>query len=333
MTEFTRRSLILAAAAAATAPAALAQPAAPDIEVPAKAEILEGRNTLRHIPAGAKALVFLLHGSGGSEQFATRLHSRRVVRRMIDARYGYVSAPSLQREPPTRWDLTSADPAANPDMAYLLGLHRSLVARGEIGRDTPLFTLGMSNGGGCANLFAVVAKRAGLPLAGVADYMGPIPAAARQAGLAAGDWPPLFIVLGEVDGLVLRSNVEPVARKLAADGAEVELHIITEQPVTTDTFADIPGLGPERRAAILTGLEELKVIDAEGRRLVFRDRPLIDRAEMADLRRMTAGIGGRDVANELVIAWGGHQFRSDLIAPQLAFFERALQKRHALTGR
>lgn len=135
-------------------------------------EILNGRPTLRYLPPHPKGVVYFFHGSGGSERFAARLHSQRLLAALVAAGYGYVSPPSLDRDA-KRWNLASADPASNPDVAWVLSLHRTLIARGEITSVTPVFATGMSNGGGFANLFAAAAKAQGLPVAAVADYMGP----------------------------------------------------------------------------------------------------------------------------------------------------------------
>ena len=51
------------------------------------AEAIDGRNTIRRVPAQPRAIVYLFHGSGGSETFATRLHSRRVLARLEAAGY------------------------------------------------------------------------------------------------------------------------------------------------------------------------------------------------------------------------------------------------------
>lgn len=184
--------------------------------------------------------------------------------------------------------------------------------------------MGMSNGGGFANLFAVAAKSRGLPVRGVADNMGPIPAQARVPGV---DHPHLFLVVAENDGLVSAATVTRVSDGLAAGGTRVERHLAREAVVTADTFRDIEGLSAPDRRAILEQLVAKGVIDASGRRLVFRDRPAIERPEMRALEgMMPAGPHARDVLNELIIAWAGHQMRSDLADAQVRFFEVALRR-------
>ncbi|MBL8769925.1 MAG: hypothetical protein JNK30_00965 [Phenylobacterium sp.] len=312
---FARREVL---AGLAAAPAMGFAPAGAEVR-----ETIEGRPTLRNIPRKPVGLVYLFHGTGGSEAFATRRHTRILTGKLLARGYGVAAAPSGRRTAPVQWDLGSVGSAENADIAYMLALHETLIRRGEIERATPVFTTGMSNGGGFANVFGVGALRAGLPVRAIADYMGPIPAAARPPAVAARDYPPMFLVLGENDGLVSAQTVGDVARSLAEAGATVELHQPREQAVSPATFGVIEGLGDEARRAIFQGLVDAAVLDAAGRRLVFRDRPVLGRPEMAELARMIpAGPHSRDVMDELLIAWSAHQMRSDFADAQLRFFER-----------
>ncbi|MEI7932652.1 MAG: hypothetical protein WCI21_06320, partial [Alphaproteobacteria bacterium] len=125
--------------------------------------------------------------------------------------------------------------------------------------------------------------------------------------------------------LVAREIVEPVANGLKAGGTRVELHVTHEGPVTADTFKAIPGVTATDRDAIVASLVDAKIIDSSGRRLVFKDKPKIGLAEINDLNtRVPAGPHQRDIANELLIAWGSHQMRSDFTDQQVAFFTAAL---------
>lgn len=324
------RRLLLAAAVAlapvavqAAEPTCLATPtpiAAPP--APLEADI-EGRPTLRYFPAKAKGVVYLFHGSGGSERFATRIHSQRVISRLVAAGYGYVAAPSLDRTEVKRWNITSLDPAANPDVAYMLALHKALIAKGEITARTPVFTMGMSNGGAFANLFGAAAKAQSLPVTAVADYMGPFPMPMRVAPKALA---PTFVVLAQNDGLVSTPQVSSAIARLTADGAQIESHVVEEQRACAASLTLVPGLSPAARQALVAEtLPAAGVADAEGRRLVYRDKPSITREDMADLnQRLPRGAQGRDIGNELLIAWAAHQMRSDFADAQVAFFDKAL---------
>jgi dienelactone hydrolase len=326
LVTFAALALALAASPASAAPAPCGAPPSAVVEPPPpREEAVLGRPTVRSIPAKPRGIIYLFHGSGGSEACAGRLHTRRVLGPMAAAGYGFVAAPSLDRTDVRRWRVDSLDPALNPDVAYMLDLHRALVARGEIAANTPVFTMGMSNGGAFANLFAAAAKAQGLPVVAVANYMGPFPLAMRgdPAALA-----PTLTVLGQTDGLVSAVQTAEVAAALNGRGARIEVHVAPERRVcTTDLVlaASAPG-EPER---LLAQLARLGVVDAAGARTVFVSDPVIDRADMAALGQVLAPLGAtaRDVLNELLIAWGAHQMRSDFGGRQLEFFEAALAAR------
>ena len=172
---------------------------------------------------------------------------------------------------------------------------------------------------------AAAAKAQGLPVVAVANYMGPFPLAMRgdPAALA-----PTLTVLGQTDGLVSAVQTAEVAAALNGRGARIEVHVAPERRVcTTDLVlaASAPG-EPER---LLAQLARLGVVDAAGARTVFVSDPVIDRADMAALGQVLAPLGAtaRDVLNELLIAWGAHQMRSDFGGRQLEFFEAALAAR------
>lgn len=291
---------------------------------PAVEETIEGRPTLWHVPKGAKGIVYLFHGSGGSEAFARRTHSQRLLAELIRAGYGYLSAPSLDRTDVKRWNLTSLDPASNPDVAYMLAVHRTLIARGEITAATPVFTTGMSNGGGFANLFAAAAKAQGLPVKAVADYMGPLPAPMRQGDPKA--LPPTLLILSQNDGLVSTEQTGRIAEALKQAGAQIEIHINTEKRACPASFTLVPQMNAAQRETLVSvTLPAAGIADPTGARVIFRDRPVIGRAEMAELReKLPQGVQGRAIEEALIIAWAGHQMRSDYARRQVEFFDQAL---------
>jgi len=147
--------------------AGLAQPA-PPISQQVKCEEIDGRK--HDPPAATQASRHHLsvpwvwrHGNVRNEP-----HDAADTERFLSAGYGHASSASLQRSEPTRWDLPSADPKTNPDGAYMLALHTRLVDSGKTSVDAPVFTMGMSNGGGMANLFSLAARQNGLSAKGTA---------------------------------------------------------------------------------------------------------------------------------------------------------------------
>lgn len=331
-----RAGLILAACLALAAPAAAATVVDCHVDAPsslapppAVRETIAGRTTLRNMPKQPRGLVYLFHGTGGSETFAQRTHAQRVIAQLTAAGYGYLSAPSLDRTQARRWDLSSVDPASNPDVAYMLAVHAALIAKGEIARDTPVFTMGMSNGGGFANLFAAAAKAQGLPVKAVADYMGPFPAAMREALRPGGPaaLSPTLLILSRNDGLVNAEQTGAIARRLQGEGARIEAHLNEEKRICPATFNLVTGLTAQDRSRLVTTtLPAAGITNSAGERILFRDRAVIGREEMAELRRRLAEIPeARAIEEALLIAWAGHQMRSDYASRQVEFFDAALK--------
>lgn len=299
---------------------------APALAPAVRQEQVDGRNVVRMIPPSPKAIIYLFHGSGGAETFATNPTTQRVLQRFAAAGYGYVASASLQRTDPRRWDLTTIDPKTNPDIAYMLALHRRLVAAGEIKATTPVFTMGMSNGGGMANLFALAAKKEGLPVKAIGDYMGPFPAPMSpvvDAGIAPA---PTFIVVAEHDGLVSAANVLAASERVAKAGTKIETHLVKEVTLSPSAFTDLEGVDAQASAAIFSDLIARGLIDANGKRLAFAGQPVISREDMAALvTKLPAGENQRGIERVLMQAWAGHMMRADYAAQQFAFFEAALR--------
>ena len=209
----------------------------------------------------------------------------------------------------------------------MLGLHRHLVAAGEIAATTPVFAMGMSNGGGMANLFGLAAKQAGLPVKAVADYMGPFPAPMRAATEEGARPAPSFVVAGERDGLVNASSVLAAAERLQDLGVTIETHLIKEAILTPRDFARLKGIDEQASAAIFGDLVARGIVDQTGKRLFRADQPTITREDQAALADMLSVQGNRrEIVRTLLTVWGGHMMRSDLAEAQFAFFEAALKE-------
>jgi hypothetical protein len=117
-----------------------------------------------------------------------------------------------------------------------------------------------------------------------------------------------------------------IAQQLVKAGAKIELHLNIEHTVCAATFALVPDLSAaERETLAAKTLPAAGIVDAKGSRLLYRDKPVIDRDAMADLfKKVPQGRQGRLIANELIIAWAGHEMRSEYADRQVAFFDVAL---------
>lgn len=287
---------------------------------------IAGRPVVLAIPENPRAIIYLFHGTGGSENFATNATTQRVLKRFVAAGYGYVATSSAQRTGPARWQLEDADPSTNADLRYMVDLHRHLVRSGAFGERTPIFSMGMSNGGGMANLFGLAARKAQLPMTGVADYLGPFPAAMlATARSSRATPPPTFVVVAENDGLVDAERVLAAAGRIAGAGIPVETHVARETLVQPGDFMVIAGVEASQSQTIFDDLVSRGIIDRTGKRLVLTDHESFGReAEVALQALLPPGDSQRLIHRVLVEKWAGHVMRSDFAAEQFAFFEAAL---------
>ncbi len=283
----------------------------------------DGRRYLIAMPESPSGLVFLFHGSRGSADFALRDTVQDILDPLFAAGFGIVASESADRTNVRRWLNQPADTDGNVDLAFMLGLHTHLIGSTPITEETPVFTMGMSNGGGFATLFGIVAKAEGRPVAAIANYMGPLPASGRALVRQGVQVPPLFMVLAENDGLVNNDNILKGVAFLKAQGARVDVYTATPVPVTAEAIVPLTDFPLARAQAFVAFLTERGLIDAGGNRLYNKGQALT-REMLQDLRPMMDESGfGRQAFNAVLILWAGHRMRSDYADEQIRFFIEA----------
>jgi len=300
-----------------TIPAALA-------DVDFEKSKFHNRVVLTAIPEEPSGLVFLFHGTGGSAKYATRNAVQPVNDRLKAAGYALVASESRDHERRNKWLLGDASPESNLDIAYMIALHQHLVESTAIKETTPVFTMGMSNGGGFAILFGYVASANGVPIAAIANYMGPIPSSSRAMFETGVPMPPLFVIAAQNDGIVSLENVRNAVDMLKESGTRIEYHVVRPKAVTTLSLLET-GLTEEEPANWLaTFLLENGYVDVSGKRL-FHKGEVLTRERMKELYTVMKEQGFvRDDLNALLNVWAAHQMRSDFAGQQLAFFNRAM---------
>jgi len=280
------------------------------------------RAILTAVPDEPRALVFVFHGTGGSSRFIDRPQTRAVVDRLYRAGYALVSADSKDRGPRNKWKIKDAGAKSNIDIRDMLALREHLVETTGIEAATPVFTMGMSNGGAFCSLFGYVASANGVPVAAIANYMGPIPAAARALFDSGVPFPPLFIVAAENDGLVSLQTIRKGVGILEKGGTKIELHVVKEQPLTRNNLLDTGLIEESNADRLMDFLHRGGYIDPNGSRLYKADAPLT-RTDLEALLKpaLEAGFQRGDL-NAVLVVWGAHQMRSDFAEQQFSFFER-----------
>jgi dienelactone hydrolase len=288
-----------------------------------------GRPYLAYFPEGEpRGLVWVFHGRGGSERFAVREGNADIMNALAQSGYALVSPQSTQRNDRRTglfagWSHERPGPGvSNPDLESLFELYEALIHEGRFTRSTPVFTHGMSNGGGMASFYGLAAAAAGHPVRAIANYMGPLPAGVAayvEAGVVP---PPLFLVIAGNDGLVIEANQRAAAEWLKARGGLVEIQYLRERPLTPEALIG-HGAPADEAEAMVAALIEAGIIDAAGRRLLGAGRN-IGREDTRALETALASASASDVAiTAFHRAWAVHQMRDDLVADQLAFFGAA----------
>lgn len=274
-----------------------------------------------------RGLVFAFHGRGGNEGFATRATAAGVMQLLSEAGYVIVSPQSTAQgrrrgAPGAGWNHSDTDIAANPDLARLFDLYDRLVADAVVTPQTPVFTMGMSNGGGMAVFFGLAAQARGLPVIGIANYMGPFPAKAAEFMADQHDYPAMFAVIAENDGLVSGENQKAAISHVRGEGGYVELHLVREDLVTVDALV-AQGAPVQEAGRLVAGLQTGGIIDDRGVRL-YRPGEVIGR-EDAEAFQSAVDMSAydRQTRSALLRVLAGHQMRDDYAHEQLAFFGRA----------
>ncbi|XOV89219.1 MAG: hypothetical protein ACFHX7_04820 [Pseudomonadota bacterium] len=283
----------------------------------------EGFPVLSHFPSNMSALVFMFHGSGGSERFIQRLENREIMARLIPLGYGFVSTASTLRAAPRRWQADSVNPKENADLARIQRLYDELVENKVIGKTNPVFAMGMSNGAAFTGVFAMAAAGMGMPVAAVALYEGPFTRAVVEAMREGRPMPPAFQVLAVNDPLVGFTPQMKNAKAIAEAGYSLDLQIAEERAVTPADFQGIPEIGT-RAQEVFDRLVAARVIDEAGKRLIELrpGREGLSASLQSFAETLNALPAADSIRDQLLIAWASHKMRSDFASEQVAFFER-----------
>lgn len=223
------------------------------------------------VPPSPRGLVLFLHGTGGSNRFIASTETFYVALRAIESGYGVLGTEAeeavggdLDGDGKERWDVGLT--AGNVDFANLNALVASLRAAGTIGADTPLFVLGMSNGGAMAvGLGAIGAA----PIAPVFPQLrfGAVVshcASARVGAVAITTTPTAWLLCANDDNAEV-DNAEALANSatLASRGVATLADLHPASPLYDVRFARDAGvstassgsLAAELRAAGFAGLD------------------------------------------------------------------------------
>lgn len=284
------------------------------------------------IPPGARGLVLMLHGTNGGAGFIQTEEAFSVALRLLEAGYGVLGteaeeavAGDLNGDGKKRWDAGLV--TTNVDFANLDALIASLRGAGTIGPTTPLYVLGMSNGGSMSlSLGAIAASPVAttfpnLRFAAAISFC----ADGRATAAAITTTPTAWLMCGnddnpEVDNAAAAAN----SAGLATRGVPTDFGLHPAAPLYDGRFARAAGVSLAASQALLAELRAAGFVAADG----FATLPTDDivaavTANPALLPTLVAlpGAARADVVDQLRASQAEHQMFSDWASRAVAFLD------------
>lgn len=283
------------------------------------------------IPPAARGLVFVLHGTGGGNAFITKDEAFYVALRLLEAGYGVLGteaeeavAGDLNGDGKERWD--PALTTGNVDFANLDALVSGLRAAGTIGPATPLYVLGMSNGGamsvslGAIGSSPVAARFPALRFAAAVSFC----ADGRAAAVAVTTTPSAWLMCAnddndEVDNAAAAAN----SAALAARGVPTLFAEHPAAPLYDERFARVPGVSRTASAAMVAEMRSAGFVAPSGFFTLPTDdlvaAVIANPSLLPTFVALPGGVRG-DVLGQVKATQAEHQMFSDWASRVVAFF-------------
>lgn len=258
-------------------------------------------------PESPRGLVFVFHGSGGSEKIVDQVETTDVLNHVEAAGFAWVATASADRDGGRAWNLVSDDPSVNPDLGRMARLHRALVESGRIAADLPIHGLGMSNGARFTGLWAHVMRSEGLPVRSAVMVMGTVDPHIDRFVV------PTLFVTAVNDDRVSPSRIASQFEEARASGTDVRLLTLRQRPVSQSRFTRIPGIDLITSKKIFSGLSSARFIDGTGQ-LIGRLGRVAGVVRGLDIE-LTAS-QRREVINQISADLAMHQLNA-VIAPDI----------------
>lgn len=285
-----------------------------------------------HVPGDAAGLVFLLHDAGdaGAGWFE-RPEALLFVRELVAAGFGVATLDSANRTAGT-WS-TATTLATNPDALNHAAALDRLIGEGVLAATTPVFLVGIGNGGDAAARIAdlLAAARPARPVRGAVLYL----AAGSETLAAASRVPQLFALAAndETLGAAGLADARENSRLLLGRGVATGVVNQTVSPVLPGRLRMLGLVDPSFTAAdadaVWAAVKETGALDAN----YYVQTPPTAAALAAALPAAHRS-RARDVADQLAVAAAGRAFSADSNRRVIAFLQaRAAGAPPAAPGR
>ena len=275
-------------------------------------ETINGVNVVHFIPQPHVGVVFRFHGTGGSAAAQFSGAEDAIFNGdLIAAGYGIVALDSLDRVNRQWSPVNTLD---NPDVKNVQAVIASLVARGRMAANDPLFAYGVSNGGGFSSRVSVLLNfRAGA--ISIAAGIGPF--------LDAGSVPFIWNLAENDDneGVGAEGNARALQNynALRARGIAAQYLVNPPSPVYPQRFARIAGLTAADSQTIYNSLKTGGFLDAQD---FLRQNP--QTSSWASVIPSQYAAQRTEIGEQLSVCYARHNFYSDYSNKVAAFFSARL---------
>lgn len=270
-------------------------------------ERINGSRVFSYFPQPYRGVITLYHGSGGS---ATSWvdgrgapENLRFCRDAVAAGFAIVATESQNRVD-KQWSNRGTN---NIDVENIRTILETFKARGEMRPDTPVFAVGMSNGGGFSPLVSAVLGFRATAIFCAAGYDSVI----EQTQV------PTIWCLAENDRVV--DNAEAITNFGVLSGRKIPAELYTNgpSPVFPLRFARIEGMSEADSTEFYTRLKTNGFLDDQD---FLKESPAISNWERL-LGEYTPFRNG--IEDELSVCHASHKFFSDFNHKVRLFFQRA----------
>ena len=194
-------------------------------------DTLGGSPVVKWIPANAKALLIVLHGTGGDVTLAEQTEMIAILNAFVDRGFAFVLPQSTNRATGMYDDVTA--PGTNKDWALMVAIRKALIDAGSISDTTPIDLLGYSAGGTFAGYAAHAAADAGWPVNAVDLHNA---SAASRRYPTASPLPTVFVTADNDD--VFATDIVQRSYQAHHDAGHDDLFLLAhEQKLSAASFA------------------------------------------------------------------------------------------------
>ncbi|HKY89960.1 MAG TPA: hypothetical protein VJM11_02935 [Nevskiaceae bacterium] len=280
-------------------------------------ELVNGESFMYHVPSNPKGLVLFFHGlNGDAALWFTHPEYLAFLRATVARGYGVAALTSSGLG--SDWRL---EPIAltNPDIRNVVEAWGRLVSSGVIGAITPVFTVGLSDGG-----------RFSVRLCSL------VPCIAQALIASQGDPPSLMgtttvptrfnMLERDTQGFVDAVAAKRYSDEMVTRGVVSEFELLGPSPVYPERFARIPGLTVTDSRIIHDALADAGYLDAND---FLLDDPYLNASGWREVipARYDEIPMRYYLEEELDNAWSAHGFYGEHFPRTMRFFEQALAAR------